>query len=271
MTTCFAIVNQSTTSPLSTNLTPVWLTGLAVALQAQLNRDLAPFWGGSYVVRISDGTDIAAGEAALLLQDSGPPSALGWHDIDGNDVVFGVVDVDLESSLDDLAQTCSHEILEMAVDGPVNTWRDNGAGVEVAQEACDAVESNRYPDPYVTNGQAYALSDFVLPTFFDPNAQAPYCFLHYQQLTGTDLSAASIQGFPSAPFATAAGGYQNVRQSTNGVVQVFGEAGRNAPPTGRRGKRAYEGKHAAYSRAGKIGVRSTEQPGSPEAFKAAAV
>jgi len=199
-------------------------------------------------VRISDGTDIAAGEAALLLQDSGPPSALGWHDEDGNDVVFGVVDVDLESSLDDLSQTCSHEILEMAVDGPVNAWRDNGAGVEVAQEASDAVESNRY----VADG--YTLSDFVLPTFFDPNGPAPYCFLHYQQMVGTDLSTASIIGFPSSPFATAAGGYQNVRQSTNGVVQVFGEAGRNAPPTGRRGKRAYEGKHAAYSRAGKIGV-----------------
>ena len=211
----FVLVNGGTSSSaLTAQVSPAWLTSVAEACTIQLNRDISASYGGNYSVRAGSGpTDVAAGETVFTLVDSLPqaPGAIAFHDVDGSALPFATLALSTCSTLNDVSTAISHELCETAVDVACNAWRDDGNGHEYAQEACDACQEASYD----ING--VLVSDFLLPAFFAPNAKGPYSFV---QSTGGSG--------PSAPFSTTSGGYQIQRQSGGGETQVTGDLGRRA-------------------------------------------
>jgi hypothetical protein len=205
----FVLLNEASTSPLASQVTPEWLVTAAQAVNVQLNRDFSPEWGGSYLVRVgSSSGDILAGEIIFAVVDSLPdaPGAIAYHDVNGQAVPVAFLALSTCNSLDDVSTAISHECCETGGDSECNLWADSAQGQEAAREACDAVESGSYDIGGVR------LSDFVLQSFFAPNGQAPYSYVQSTGGTG-----------PSGPFMTAAGGYQIVRNSGTGETSIQGE------------------------------------------------
>jgi hypothetical protein len=218
---CFVLIMEATTSPLASQVTPAWLARCATACATQLNRDVAPIYGGTYAVRVGAGpTDIRPGEIAFSIVDSLPaaPGAVAYHDTSGNDVPVAFLALSTCNTLDDVSTAVSHEMCETAGDPSCNTWSDDGQGHEWAYELCDAIESNSYS---VDDGQGGTIpvSDFLLPSFFGAGAPAPYTFVQSQ---ATSFQA-NVAGYPSAPFAVATGGYEIQRTSGSGETQITGE------------------------------------------------
>jgi hypothetical protein len=205
----FVLVMEATSaSPLTPEVTPQWLDDCAGACMVQLNRDVAAEWGGAYSVRRGTAQDVAPGEIVLSIVDSLPndPNAIAYHDVNGQAVPVAFLGLQTCSTLADASTAISHELCETAVDPECNTWSDDGGGQEFAQEACDAVESFSYDIGGIR------VSDFVLRAFFAPSSGGPY---HYLGSTGSaDLAR---------PYATARGGYQITRASGGTVTQVQGE------------------------------------------------
>jgi hypothetical protein len=208
------------------------LSRIAGAIQSQISDHYSAFWG-------NEGVTIATGPLpsgplegvipVYIRAASDVAGAAGYHDDDGI-YVFRDGLPELTSGAFSLSVVVSHEILETLTDPGANRWADRGDGVEVAVEACDAVEGFCY------EMDGISVSDFLLPSFFDPAGQAPYSYLLR----------------PTAPFQTAPDGgqnYQITRQvNENGVKQVFASAVRGArihakqhpkSRTSRRGARAF--------------------------------
>jgi hypothetical protein len=200
-------------------LTPAALAAMALAIQTQLNDDVAPEWGGAYTVRAgANSKDVRAGETVFAVLKDLPdaPGAIAYHDVAGNAVPFALDAITLNDNLFgpgvSLSSSISHECCEMAGDLDCNLWADNGNGEEVAHELCDAVELEGYPITVTSAGaeQAVWVSNFLLKAFFAAGAPAPYDFL---STTGQGANDAP----PAAPFQTAngnGGNYQIVRSTT---------------------------------------------------------
>ena len=77
----------------------------------------------------------------------------------------------------------------MFIDPACNLWAVNGQGPAYSLEVCDPVEAPTYPDPV----SGVSVSNFVFPSWFDPQGTAPFDKL--RQVT--------------APFTIAAAGYAN--------------------------------------------------------------
>jgi hypothetical protein len=180
-----------------------WRTKSAASIDHVLTHSFRVAYGGAFRCRAgADGETMASlppGEVAVQLEAvSDVPGAGGYHD-DGAIHCFrdGVTDGELEV-------ITSHETLEAARDPGANQWADDGQGHEVAVETCDAVEAYSFVPP----GCEAQVSDFVLPSFFDPSGVRP--FSHMDK--------------PSAPMTTASAGgadYQIVRSvDENGAQQV---------------------------------------------------
>jgi hypothetical protein len=191
-------------------LTPDVFNQIAVAATVYLNRDLAMYWGipiGAQV-RTSDGTDIQDGEWVFVILPALPnaPDAVAYHDVNGNGapVLFDAITLSntLIGSGNSLSVAITHELAETAVDEACNAWRDAGDGTEHAQEACDAVESSDYTID--VNGAPVAVSNFVLPAFFNPTHAGPY-------------DKMTLLG---APFTTMPGAYQIVRTPGSNEQQI---------------------------------------------------
>ena len=242
----FVLLNEGTAaSPLTTQITPEWLQRVAAACTIQLNRDVAPEWGGSYGVRA--GTDIAAGEIVFSLVDSLPdaPGAVAYHSVSGEAVPFAMLALTTCNTLADVSTAISHELCETAGDVDANLWADDGTGTEWANELCDAVESDSYEIDLGDGQPSILVSDFLLRAFFAPHAAAPYSFA----------------GHAVAPFQTAPGGYQIKRTASADSSQV------TASETSKRGARVLAGKHHWSSRPAKRGVavrHPTEPAPKPE-------
>jgi hypothetical protein len=187
-----------------------FLKRAAASCAVSLNRDVAAEWGGAYSIRLAaDPKDIAPGECAFSILDALPaaPGDVAYHDRDGKGVPFALLALTTCRNLDDLTIGMAHEFDETAGDPECNTWADNGAGVEFAQELCDSVEAFSY------EVDGILVSDFVTRAFFAPGEPGPYHCLASMGI-GADLAG---------PFATAAGGYQLTRPVGGNVVQVTGE------------------------------------------------
>lgn len=226
----FVLINESKTSPLSASLTPDVLTKMANAITVQLNRDFAPHWGGSYLVRAgSSPSDVLDKEVVFMILDALPnaPGAIAYHDVNGSAVPVAFLGLSTCNTLGDVSCAISHECLETGTDPGCNLWADDGAGSEFAYEGCDAVESSTYQIDGIT------VSDFVLPTFFVRNGVGPYSFLNVAP----------------APFQTAGGGYQIKRNAGTGEAQVQGDL------ASKRGLKAAMGKHHWSSRTARRGVK----------------
>lgn len=182
------------------NTTPEWRRAHAASVDHVLTHSFREAHGGAYRCVAQD-DPVPEGTVPVVAPYEGTSDvqgALGYHD-DGGIHIFrdGLSD-------DDLSVTGSHEIFEAALDPGANRWADSGAGEEVAIEDCDAVEAFSFVPP----GCTAPVSDFLLPSFFDPDGVRP--FSHMDK--------------PTAPFQTVTDGganYQLVRAvDENGVQQV---------------------------------------------------
>lgn len=181
------------------------------------------------------------GASALALFDNADQAgALGYHGRDPHGIPYGRVFVEtilanggtLFESANSVAVTLSHELLEMLGDEDVNVWCDAEDGYEYARELCDAVEA----DAYVIDG--VHVSNFVLPTFFDPSAPHNITRFDYRSRLG-------------APFTMLPGGYQIRRGADGRVENVWGDMfpewkrAAKAHPASRTSRRAASAPHAA--------------------------
>jgi hypothetical protein len=142
------------------------LQQLAVVLQQQVDRDLTPAWNVRAEISVPDaGVPIPSDARLLTIVDSLAGRA-GVHTNSQGQVSAEAV------SDDQLSITLSHELLEMLVDPGGTTFRQaadidpysRGQQVKYLVEVCDPVAVYSY---YI-NG--VPVSDFVLPSFYDPNA-----------------------------------------------------------------------------------------------------
>lgn len=199
------IVNRSS----HPGLTGEIMRAITHALARQAAEHVGPLWrlvppALSYE---PDG-HVPEGASSLVLFDNADQAgALGYHDRDPHGVPYGKVFVetilanggDLSTSRNSVSVTLSHELLEMLGDEDVNVWVDAEDGFEFARELCDAVEA----DAYELDG--VMVSNFVLPTFFDPSA--PHNSTRFDYL-----------GRLGAPFSMLPGGYQ-IRRGADGTVE----------------------------------------------------
>ncbi len=210
----FVLIDASNgaTTASGERLTPEALAKAARILEVYANRDVAEHWGGAHRVRAGTATDIAPGEVATVTHDAIPqaPGAIAYHDVTGAAVPTIDDAITLSDTLFGAGNSwlvaLAHEIAETIADPPCNVWRDDGAGREYAQEACDAVEAQSYELKTEAGDSGY-VSNFLTPDFFTPSAPGPYDYL---SSVGPNPEA------PPAPFQTPAGGnYQIERTSAS--------------------------------------------------------
>jgi hypothetical protein len=181
----------------SNAITDAMVAAYVAAQQIQITRDFAPAWGiDATCVVVPPGGAIPAGAWQIWMKDhTDEDGALGYHDVDGNPIAYVFVADDLADGIS-WSVTASHETLEMLGDPDITKVVDAG-GQEYCWEVCDACEDDRFA--YLIDG--HLMSDFILPTWFNPAATTgPFTF----------------RNTVSAPFALAAGGYIGVRTLPNG-------------------------------------------------------
>jgi hypothetical protein len=183
---------------------------MTLACGKQLAQHVAPILGLTPAIEyVPKGGKPTYGNCPATIDDTPDvPGALGYHDEDDNAVPYiKVFTISLDSGGEVLtgdqavSVTLSHEVLELTGDAPANRWVDGPGGMDYAFELCDAVEG----DTYEIDG--VAVSNFVLPAWFDPKAKAGESFDYLGKLT--------------APFTMTAGGYMIVRTEPGKVTQVF--------------------------------------------------
>jgi len=115
-----------------------------------------------------------------------------------------------------VSSVLSHEILEMVGDPYANFWCDGPVtpqGNHYALELCDPVQQDSYAINISTDATKpswVSVSNFILPTWFDPAGKNPddFPFDYLHKLT--------------APFSMSKGGYLIVLQAGQSS-QIFGE------------------------------------------------
>jgi hypothetical protein len=100
-----------------------------------------------------------------------------------------------------ISAVLSHEVLELLGNPNVNRWADDDLGDSIALEMCDPCEADAYLVGDVL------VSDFVLPSYFDPQAERP--FSHLDSIT--------------VAFGLAPEGYQIVRDAGTNERSTWGE------------------------------------------------
>lgn len=177
------------------------VTAYANAQGVQFARDASPIWGICPGIEfLPGGKGPSANASPVWLADTiDVPDALGYHDEDENGVPYIRV---ANIAGYKWTATCSHEALELKGDSSANIWALGPNGSMVAYELCDPVEGDSYDIDGV------AVSNFVLPSWFDPQAAKGSRFDFMGKLT--------------APFTMSAGGYMIVWSITGQPTQVFG-------------------------------------------------
>ena len=145
------------------------------ALQQQVNMDLLPVWGvRANISVLAAGDEVPPGTWPIKIVDSLDDNAGGVHlDDQGQPYAEAVNGAQLSIAI-------SHELLEMLVDPWGNRFSEaadidpnsDGHQVFYLVEVCDPCETTSYPIDGVP------VSDFVLPSFYDPNATGPVNFLN---------------------------------------------------------------------------------------------
>ncbi|MFI0966990.1 hypothetical protein ACH4S8_37250 [Streptomyces sp. NPDC021080] len=190
------------------------------AVAHQVRYDVAPAWGQKYaaVVFLPLGAAVPAGSYAIgIYDDADQADALGYHSEEGDGTIYGKVFASpvldnggtvLQGELS-VSAVLSHEVLETVVDPHVQLWASDGGDGLYAYEACDAVEDGSYE--VRVGGRTVAVSNFVLPAYFDAQSPAGTRLDHLAQLR--------------RPFEISKGGYAvKITLGRNAKVdQVFGE------------------------------------------------
>jgi hypothetical protein len=188
------------------------MVAAAAAINIQVTRDLPQFWNVSAsVAYLPDHTKIPQGVWPVQIVKTLPPTEGGFHFTKNNQPYAKVIGTpgSNEWTLD-----ASHEIVEMLVDPSgnrlqtstaiaiVNNKIVDGTGqFEYLVEACDPCEADVFS--YQISG--IAVSDFITPHFYEPNAlpgtrysftgalTAPRQILDGGYISWTDPQTAEIQ------------------------------------------------------------------------------
>jgi hypothetical protein len=174
------LVNRSTLSL----ITDDWRASFAAALAGQIRDDFAPAWGlAPWAVGVLAASDVipADGVELAFFDDSDAPGLAGYHDKSPTGAPYGKVFV-AGCTLDQIEQTASHEGLELPGNLEADTCVLGTDGVIRVRESCDPVEDMSYPRAGL-RGQ-HAMSDFVLPTWFEPETPAGVAVDFLGKLTG---------------------------------------------------------------------------------------
>jgi hypothetical protein len=201
---------------------------MCAAIQKQLVLHFLPAWNmKSATVRFYSNIKSVPGYAWLVNiidDDTQVPGALGFHQQETSGLVDAfimckpvldnggaVLNFDpVHPSKYTISGTLSHEILEMVCDRFTNTFCDVGSS-SWCQEMCDPVEQISYGIQVgITN---VAVSDFVFPNFFNPDAKLP------------ENAPLNYLNTLTKSFTILPGGYAIVRPGGPGTErQIFGEA-----------------------------------------------
>jgi hypothetical protein len=177
------------------------LDTIAQALTIQIERDFAPVWG----VRPRRVAVGGRGDKLHLFDHAHQATDFGWHIVDSRGSPYAHVFAEVSithgsgwtSGPDAISVTASHEALEMLGDPAANEYCFNGQRRLWSREVCDAVQANTYN--IMAGRRRVAVSNFVLPAFFNPWSSGPYDHL----------------GILSEPFSLARGGYAIVERATS--------------------------------------------------------
>ncbi len=165
------------------------------AFQEQVSRDFAPVYGIDCKLHLFDrGASVPAGFWQLnVFDDADGAGYLGYHDSTAKGLPLGKVFAKTTKDYGGLwTVTFSHELLEMLADPGINiTALDENNERAYAYEVCDSIEA----DDLGYKIHDVALSDFVLPSFFEP----------YTELGASHKR--SFCGHVTKPFELAPGGY----------------------------------------------------------------
>ncbi len=210
---------------LSTKLSNEDVKLMTIACQEQLNHDVAPHWHmeSAFVIFYDDPKKISTRAYPIVILDApDAPGALGYHCEAGGkpygrvfvDPVInnnGVILYDPSNPQNvSISSVLSHEIIELFIDKNANQWADGPyikQGNSYALEACDPVQGNSYSKKIA--GKEVSLSNFILPSWFDPQ-NPPHIHVDFLQ---------TVNG----AFSLAPGGYMIVRNAAGNEQQVFGE------------------------------------------------
>jgi len=145
------------------------------AVNRQIAEDFMPVWGNGRTLILHaaafDPSDLSTlteepvrGAGVIYLVDEATlPGALGYHDLNAQDLPVGFVFVLYP---DDWTVTLSHEVLELIIDPTVNLFapgpdpRDPQKIVLHSYEVCDAVERTGYQIDEID------VSNFLTPSYF---------------------------------------------------------------------------------------------------------
>lgn len=159
-----ALIDQS-----KAGLPPGDLAQYAAALQQQVDNDLAPAWGVRADISVlAAGDSLPEGTWALKIVDS-LPGAGGVH-LDDNGQPYAAAVTGPELSI-----AISHELLEMLVD-PFGNRFTPAADIDPAGGRQQVFYLVEVGDPCEVSSyeiDGVQVSDFILPSFYDPNATGP--------------------------------------------------------------------------------------------------
>jgi hypothetical protein len=167
-----ALVNHTKKHPPSSGV----LEALAKALTIQVERDFAPAWGITPVPVTVGGR----GEKIHFFDSAHDAQELGYHKVDPKGRPYAHVYAtpafahgrDWLTGADSISATASHEALEMLCDPTAMDYSFNGRRTLWAREVSDPVQECLYS--IVVRGKKVSVSDFVLPSFFNPWSSGPF-------------------------------------------------------------------------------------------------
>ena len=166
---------------------------------------------------IPDEAQVANGEIRVMYvcDTIDVPDALGYH-TDELGLIFARI------LAGNNAESGPHEVCEENLDPTCDVWKLMPDGREIAFESCDPVEGDHY-DQAATVGEAtrqIPVSNYVLPSYFDPNGQYP--FDRMGKLTAPFSIDSGANHRACTPRAT------RVTCSTRSSVEALRPAGRPA-------------------------------------------
>lgn len=205
----FALVAQNGCVP------PDVLAFIAAAVNLQMQRDVAPVWGGEVWTCIAlDSLDGVASSGARKVLTFKPKlelaNALGFHTENGG--------VDYAEALPPATPaagqaldgtTTSHEVVETFGDPSCNAYVTGPSGRRLARELADPVESDAYPISVRIGPETrqVMVSNFVFPSWFN-GGTGPYDYLKHLD----------------APETMTPGGYFEYLDGSGNSQQVFADA-----------------------------------------------
>jgi hypothetical protein len=177
--------------------------------QIQISEHFAPTWGQDAICLFVTPDKIPEGAWQIWFKDHAPDAGeIGFHDDLGNPTGYVFV-ADALAGGSSWTVTASHETLELLAD-PLATRTVTTGGEEFPVEVADACED----DQFAKFIAGHHLTNFVLPSWFDPSGQAPFTAYPCAQIVN--------------PYDLAEGGYIGVRPIGGQWSQRFASEGRSA-------------------------------------------